>query len=310
MGRFETKFLDDYSGEAVLAEIRRIASQHSGNSLSIKTFVIRSQRVSSNTIRRRFSDWKNALERAGFGHLYSGQPVSQKMRVQAAKRLSDDDLIAEMKRVLDSVGRQTLTTVDFAHNSKIAGSGAIRNRFGSWEKALEAAGIPQSQMGRKSRTEEECFENLAAIWTQSGRQPTYREMFSSPSTITGKVYVGRWGTWRKALRAFVTWANSDQESGLGLRKEAEVENSAHRAMVPARRKSEEERRDISPRLRFRVFKRDRFRCVACGRSPATHLNIVLHADHINPCALSVKTVMENLQTLCQDCNLGKGTLPG
>jgi len=52
--------------------------------------------------------------------------------------------------------------------------------------------------------------------------------------------------------------------------------------------------------------RDRFRCVACGRSPATHLNIELHADHIVSVHDKGKTALENLQTLCLDCNFGKG----
>jgi len=65
-------------------------------------------------------------------------------------------------------------------------------------------------------------------------------------------------------------------------------------------------REVRPGLRFRVFLRDRFRCVVCGGSPATHVNIELHADHILAVANGGRTVLENLQTLCQDCNLGKG----
>ena len=34
--------------------------------------------------------------------------------------------------------------------------------------------------------------------------------------------------------------------------------------------------------------------------------IELHADHIVSVADDGKTTLENLQTLCQDCNLGKG----
>ena len=76
------------------------------------------------------------------------------------------------------------------------------------------------------------------------------------------------------------------------------------------RRAKEDQRQVGPRLRFRVFQRDRFKCVACGRSPATDLGIVLHADHITPVALGGKTVIENLQSLCEGCNLGKGKLPG
>jgi hypothetical protein len=59
---------------------------------------------------------------------------------------------------------------------------------------------------------------------------------------------------------------------------------------------------------FKVFIRDRFRCVACGRRPVTHLNIEFHADHIVSVADGGKTTLENLQTLCQGSNLGKGRI--
>ena len=36
------------------------------------------------------------------------------------------------------------------------------------------------------------------------------------------------------------------------------------------------------------------------------MNVELHADHILAVANDGKTTLENLQTLCQDCNLGKG----
>ena len=58
-------------------------------------------------------------------------------------------------------------------------------------------------------------------------------------------------------------------------------------------------------LRFKVMKRDRFRCVLCGASPAKSLDVELHVDHTVPVAKGGLAVMENLQTLCSRCNLGK-----
>jgi hypothetical protein len=66
-------------------------------------------------------------------------------------------------------------------------------------------------------------------------------------------------------------------------------------------------RDVPPGLRLRVYERDRFRCVYCGRSPITELAVELHVDHIVPFVRGGKTVLENLQTLCAQCNLGKGS---
>jgi hypothetical protein len=60
---------------------------------------------------------------------------------------------------------------------------------------------------------------------------------------------------------------------------------------------------LSVRTRFEVFKRDRFTCAYCGRTPP---EVLLHADHIVPKADGGPDDIDNLTTACQDCNLGKG----
>jgi 5-methylcytosine-specific restriction endonuclease McrA len=67
-------------------------------------------------------------------------------------------------------------------------------------------------------------------------------------------------------------------------------------------------RDPSLRLRFRVMKRDNFSCRACGASPARETGITLHVDHIKAWSLGGETEEENLQTLCEPCNLGKSNV--
>ncbi|NQT15129.1 MAG: HNH endonuclease [Planctomycetes bacterium] len=59
-------------------------------------------------------------------------------------------------------------------------------------------------------------------------------------------------------------------------------------------------------MRLAVLNRDCFRCVRCGRSPATHANVALHLDHTIPYSRRGKTTADNLRTLCEDCNWGKG----
>jgi len=67
-------------------------------------------------------------------------------------------------------------------------------------------------------------------------------------------------------------------------------------------------RTINWRLRFVVMRRDNFKCKNCGRSPATDPTIILHVDHIKAWANGGETVLENLQTLCSKCNIGKSNL--
>lgn len=64
-------------------------------------------------------------------------------------------------------------------------------------------------------------------------------------------------------------------------------------------------RTISTTLRYQVLKRDNFKCCACGASPAKDPAVELHIDHIVPWSKGGETKMDNLQTLCSKCNLGK-----
>lgn len=67
-------------------------------------------------------------------------------------------------------------------------------------------------------------------------------------------------------------------------------------------------RNIPDRIRYQVLKRDNFKCCACGASPATCPGVELHIDHIVPYSKGGETVIENLQTLCSKCNLGKSNV--
>lgn len=73
----------------------------------------------------------------------------------------------------------------------------------------------------------------------------------------------------------------------------------------ARTQHEKERAKLTPGMRFDVLERDGFICRGCGDSPLYDSSIKLHIDHIHPIAHGGKTEIDNLQTLCQTCNLGK-----
>ena len=65
-------------------------------------------------------------------------------------------------------------------------------------------------------------------------------------------------------------------------------------------------RTVNWRLRFLVMKRDHFRCKFCGAPSGP--NVELHVDHIVPYSKGGETDFENLQTLCDKCNIGKSDL--
>jgi len=57
------------------------------------------------------------------------------------------------------------------------------------------------------------------------------------------------------------------------------------------------------KLRVEVFTRDNFSCVICGRKPP---QITLEIDHKYPKSKKGLNDINNYQTLCKDCNVGKG----
>ena len=64
-----------------------------------------------------------------------------------------------------------------------------------------------------------------------------------------------------------------------------------------------ERKPISKKMRFEVFKRDKFTCQYCGRMAP---DVILEVDHIKPVAEGGNNGILNLITSCRDCNRGKG----
>lgn len=63
------------------------------------------------------------------------------------------------------------------------------------------------------------------------------------------------------------------------------------------------RKPLSKKIRFEVFKRDNFTCQYCGRKAP---DVVLEVDHLKPVADGGDNDILNLVTSCKDCNRGKG----
>lgn len=63
------------------------------------------------------------------------------------------------------------------------------------------------------------------------------------------------------------------------------------------------KRTIPLGLRYKVLKKDNYKCVACGHGALDGAK--LHLDHKLPFSLGGLTELKNLQTLCSDCNISK-----
>ena len=195
-----------------------------------------------------------------------------------------------MQNVSQKHGLSAMSMREYSQYGRFDCSTIIR-RFGTWNKALEMA-----QIGLKNKfwTEEELFENLEHAWIMKGSQPRRRDMDDKGlSKISSGAYLRCYGKWSEALKHFATYLNQTES----LKLEPQEKASLHQT-----------KRDINLKLRFLVMKRDNFKCCACGASPAKDSSVELHIDHIIPWAKGGETVIENLQTLCSKCNLGKSDI--
>lgn len=309
MTRFELSRLDSYDEASLTEELRRVAALVKSPVLTRSEFD-RHSKASASLITRRFGGWGNALVHAGLGERFSGTPEARRVLIHGARTFSDEELLTELRAIADKLGIRTVTVEQFNRHGQMNAE-TVRRRFGSWCKAVERAGLTISNLGKRY-SEADYFENLLKVWTHYGRQPTYGEMAHPPSWIRAKAYEAKWGKWRNALKAFLDRVNADVAESQEISESVSIQSTARkkrRASESSEKRSPVEytrRGNITLGLRYDVLRRDRFRCVICGASPASKIGCELHIDHITPVVLGGETKVENLRTLCNACNVGKG----
>lgn len=286
---FELDRLPEYNRETLVAELKRVASLVPDEVLTIAAFE-KHARVNRSTLNRYFGSWVSALTAAGLE-----DRVSPRL-----KPMSRGEVQEAIRALAARLGRE-LTIPDVQQHLGISPD-RLRREWGTARKAFESAGVRGTTLGRRY-SDEECFDNLLAVWTHFGRPPQYREMSRAPSAVGGKAYVKRFGTWNKALAAFVERVNADVPSSSEWR---EPQSTDFLVREEARAKVQSQGpRDVPLGLRFKVLRRDSFRCVLCGDNPPKNPECVLNVDHIVPWSKGGSTVVENLRTLCAPCNLGR-----
>lgn len=218
------------------------------------------------------------------------------------RNIPDKELLEDLQKVGAALAaeKEKLTFRSYDKHGKFT-AGTFGVRFGSWNKALIAAGLIPNQ--EKDVSIDSLFENLRNVWLAIGKQPVFRDMSQEPSRYTASIYNARFGTWRKALQEFIRYVESEKYL-------VEDSNSKDTSPIKGAKATSTSRRrinrSISERMRFRILLRDGFSCQSCGASPLQQREVELHVDHILPWSKGGETEDENLQTKCTRCNLGKG----
>lgn len=277
--------------EDLLADMQQVSAKLTKTTLTIEDYS-KHGKYHASTIQRRFGGWLKALKKADL--------VADRTNV----KLDKGKIIEDLKLVAAKLNKDSVTRVEYNNYGQYSASGIISN-FGTWSKALKVAGL--NEIIVRNISNEDLFLNIEEIWVKLGRQPKYNEIEKPFSKYSSGTYEYRFGTWRKALEAFVLYVNNGDDNSPTQEKEV-----ANTVMISTKSTTEigkhKTKRNINWRLRFIVMRRDNFKCKICGRNPATDPEIVLHVDHILAWDKGGETVYENLQTLCSVCNIGKSNL--
>lgn len=210
--------------------------------------------------------------------------------VEYHRNTSDKELLSDVISVSKLLNKESLTQEEYNKYGKYH-STTLTRRFGSWFDILKKCDLTPSR-SLINIPKEDLFDNLENLWRHFGRQPKYYEVKKPLSKYSVGTYEKRWGTYYNALKAFVEDINGEIINDKNHIEGKDTNNP----------------RSINYRTRFIVMRRDGFQCKICGASPAKDPSVILHIDHIIPCAKGGDANLDNLQTLCSKCNLGKSDL--
>lgn len=281
------------SDKELIADVQATAKKMSKNTLTAKEYSEQGNYHSS-TLRRRYGSWKNVLE------LCELDTKGHNFKCNA----SDEDIIKDLKHIATMLKLPTITSKEYDKYGMYHSS-TLEKKYGSWNNVLKIAGMKVNL--NRNFTDEEMFEEIEHVWILLGRQPTTTDIKKGISTFSLQSYARRFGGWRAALQAFINYINEDIPQNKEVNSDI-VKNNIKAINDNVSVEKHKTNRDINLRLRFMVMQRDNFKCCACGASPAKDPAVQLHIDHIIPWAKGGETVIENLQTLCCKCNLGKSDI--
>lgn len=280
----------------LLADVMRVTELLGDQYLSFGTYKSHGK-FSEITFRKRFGSWLNVLTTLGLR--------TEKNCVEM-KRISDVEMIEDLKGISEGIGKKIVTSREYGLHGKFS-LPTISERFGSWSNFVLKAGLELAPHAR-SVHDADLFAEIERIWISLGKQPTTTDMKKGISKYSLDTFMRRFGGWRNALLAFIEYVNADGaneeiENSIASppSQATEIDVTVLKSKVPTKRTS----RNINLKLRFTVLQMDNFRCRSCGASPARNPEVELHIDHIVPWSKGGETEIENLQTLCSKCNLGK-----
>lgn len=171
------------TSEQLLKEIRRVGEEL--NKVPSRRDLDQRGRYSASTYERRYGSWSEAVEQAGY------EPRASDGKIPT------EELIEELQRLDAELGK-TPRQQDMDEYGEYS-SDTYANRFGSWNAAIEAAGLEPNSRGTDRIPEEKLLDELRRLADELGETPSAEDMAASGEYSTWP-YKDRFGSWTAAVK--------------------------------------------------------------------------------------------------------------
>jgi hypothetical protein len=294
LSRFEINFLEEYSPESIIEEVRRIEKITKTGTITQQD-IKKYGRISISTIYKYFDRLADVAERAG---------LKPNCRLG---NTSKEDIVKELERISKIIDNKRIMRAHIDQYSNISYWKIIKH-FKSLGMAVRTAGLVPRKSTKHNR--DDLLTILIDLWNKTiekeGRRPYITDLKKFKFGISPDTFRRTFGSWKKALKKAYDYVN---EKNIIEEVPSDTQSKTIKSLHSKNKLNEQikpsqflERKPISIRKRFFVFKRDHFSCVLCGSSG---MGVKLELDHRVPISKGGSDDLDNLQTLCYECNRGK-----
>ena len=233
------------------------------------------------------------------------------------KKYSEEEILGELEKVAKHFNHNHFCRKDFDEIADIHSATVERHYDGSWTTAMQALkerlerkNIILAPSRRRNIPKKTMFDEMERIWVQLCHRPSRNEWTTAKPKVSYDSVYRRFGGWTNACLKFIEF----KSGGSITAGDEEIVDEKNKVPFPKgnentrnkdTQKSIEKTRAVPLNIRVRILSRDNFRCVFCGKSPATDIGVKLHIDHIIPFSKGGTNSPDNLQSLCEQCNFGK-----
>ena len=179
------------TNEQFINDLNEVAVKLNTKTFSQKDYTANSKIYGHFSISVKFGSWKNALKQAGLTPMHRGR-----------KRREDSLFLNDLVAVAALLKIQSLSWTAYKNNSGKFEKQTFVSKFGSWNKAIEKAGLTTLKMGSQIKyTPEELLNDIRLVKAKLNKDYfTFLEYKKNNGKYSDGTFSSRFESWKNSLK--------------------------------------------------------------------------------------------------------------